>query len=221
MMRLLGADEAGKGPVIGSMFVAGVVIDEDQLFDLAALGVKDSKLLTPARRELLASRIEKIALDIYVLEVRPEVIDELRQLMTMNEIMVRSFSKVVEKLSADRAILDAPDVNPGRFARRVKEGCGTGMQVIAEHRADRNHTVVGAASIMAKVKRDRSVREIEASIEEEIGSGYPSDPATIRFLEDWVKEHRDLPPFARQSWKTAERIKGESERIKGESDSRA
>jgi ribonuclease HII len=206
-MRLLGADEAGKGPVIGSMFVAGVVIDEDRLFDLAALGVKDSKLLAPQRREYLAAKIETIARDRYVLEVKPEVIDELRQLITMNEIMVKSFSKVVEKLSADRAILDAADVNPERFARRVKEGSRTEMEVIAEHRADKNHLVVAAASILAKVKRDSSVRELERTIGQKIGSGYPSDPATIRFLEDWVKEHGDLPPFARRSWKTAERIK--------------
>ena len=206
-MRFLGADEAGKGPVIGSMFVVGVVVDEDRFFDLAALGVKDSKLLTPARREALAPKIEKIALDRYVLEVRPEVIDELRQLMTMNEIMVKSFSKVVEKLSADRAILDAADVDPGRFARRVKEGSRTEMEVVAEHRADKNHSLVAAASIVAKVNRDRSVREIEVAVGKEIGSGYPSDPATVRFLEEWAKEHGELPPFARKSWKTAERIK--------------
>jgi len=203
----LGADEAGKGPVIGSMFVAGVVIDEDRLFDLAALGVKDSKLLAPTRREALAIRIEKIALDRYVLEVRPEVIDELRKIMSMNEIMVRSFSKVLENLSADRAILDAADVKAERFARRVKEVSKTSMEVVAEHRADRNHPVVAAASILAKVRRDRSVREIEKAVGREIGSGYPSDPATIRFLESWVEEHGDLPSVARQSWKTAERIK--------------
>jgi len=206
-MRFLGADEAGKGPVIGSMFVVGVVIDEEMLFDLAALGVKDSKLLHPQRREHLASRIEKIARDRYVLEVKPEVIDELRQIMTMNDIMVKSFAKVVEKLPADRAILDAADVDPNRFAKRVKDLSGTGMEVVAEHRADKNHSVVAAASILAKVNRDRSVREIEKAVGEEIGSGYPSDPTTVRFLEGWVKEHGDLPPFARRSWKTAVRIK--------------
>jgi ribonuclease HII len=169
--------------------------------------VKDSKLLAPTRREALAIRIEKIALDRYVLEVRPEVIDELRKIMSMNEIMVRSFSKVLENLSADRAILDAADVKAERFARRVKEVSKTSMEVVAEHRADRNHPVVAAASILAKVRRDRSVREIEKAIGREIGSGYPSDPATIRFLESWVEEHGDLPPVARQSWKTAERIK--------------
>jgi ribonuclease HII len=206
-MRLLGADEAGKGPVIGSMFVAGVVVDEERIFDLAALGVKDSKLLAPQRREQLASKIETIAQDRYVLEVRAEVIDELRGLMSMNDIMVKSFSKVVEKLSADRAILDAADVNPVRFARRVKEGSKTKMEVVAEHRADKNHLSVAAASILAKVERDRSVREIEKSLGLKIGSGYPSDPATIRFLEVWLKEHGELPPFTRKSWKTSERIK--------------
>lgn len=193
--------------MIGSMFVAGVVIEEDQLFDLAALGVKDSKMLSPKRREFLAAKIEKIAQDRYVLEVKPEVIDELRQLITMNEIMVKSFSKVVGNLSADRAILDAADVNQERFARRVKEGSGTSMEVIAEHRADKNHIVVAAASILAKVSRDRSVRELERTIGQEIGSGYPSDPTTVRFLETWMKEHGELPPFVRHSWKTAERIK--------------
>lgn len=206
-MRLLGADEAGKGPVIGSMFVVGVVVDEERLFDLAALGAKDSKLLSPQRREYLAARIEKIAFDRYVLEVRPEVIDALRTVMSMNDIMVRSFSKVLENLSADRATLDAADVDPNRFAKRVKDSSRTGMEVVAEHRADKNHSVVAAASILAKVNRDRSVREIEVAVGRAIGSGYPSDPATVQFLEDWVREHGDLPPFARKSWKTAERIK--------------
>jgi ribonuclease HII len=81
------------------------------------------------------------------------------------------------------------------------------MEVVAEHRADKNHLVVAAASILAKVERDRSVREIEKSLGLKIGSGYPSDPATVRFLEEWVKEHGELPPFARKSWKTAERVK--------------
>ena len=120
-MLLLGADEAGKGPVIGSMFVAGLVIEDEKLFDLAGYGVKDSKKLAPAKRELLAKKINKIATDQYILEVKAEVIDELRLVMTMNDIMVRSFSQVVEKLHADRAVLDAADVDAARFARSVRK----------------------------------------------------------------------------------------------------
>lgn len=206
-MLLLGVDEAGKGPVVGSMFVAGVVIEEDTLFDLAALGVKDSKQIPRERRELLEKRILELSQDHYVLEVAPHIIDELRQVMTMNEIMVRCHSKVVSSLSADRCILDAADVKAERFAERVRVVSGTTIPILAEHKADCNHMVVAAASIVAKVRRDRSIRDLEASCGRTIGTGYPADSDTIRFLEDWVKETGDLPPFARKSWTTAQRIK--------------
>ncbi len=206
-MLLLGADEAGKGPVIGSMFVAGLVIEEDKLFDLAGFGVKDSKLLTPAKREILAKKINGIATDQYILEVKPNVIDELRLVMTMNDIMVRSFSTVVARLHADRAILDAADVNAQRFADRVKAASKTTMDLVAEHKADQRHHVVSAASILAKVRRDASMRELEEAMHCKIGSGYPHDQDTINFLNEWVKENRQLPPCARHSWATAQRIK--------------
>ncbi|MDD4651400.1 MAG: ribonuclease HII [Methanothrix sp.] len=206
-MLLLGADEAGKGPVVGSMFVAGLVIEEDKLFDLAGFGVRDSKLLTPARREVLARKINGIAADQYILEVKAQMIDELRLVMTMNEIMVRSFSTVVANLHADRGMLDAADVNAQRFADRVKAASKTSMILQAEHKADQRHHVVSAASILAKVRRDASMRELESSMHCKIGSGYPHDQDTINFLTEWVKEKRALPPCVRQSWATAQRIK--------------
>lgn len=206
-MLLMGADEAGKGPVIGSMFVAGLVIEEERLFDLAALGVRDSKMLSPAKREALARKITSIATDQYILEVRPEVIDELRLVMTMNEIMVRSFSQVVERLHADKGVLDAADVNAERFARAVRNHSKTRMDLIAEHRADQRHSVVSAASILAKVRRDQSMRELEEEMHCTIGSGYPHDRDTIAFLSEWLRKNKDLPPCARRSWATAQRIK--------------
>jgi ribonuclease HII len=206
-MLLLGVDEAGKGPVIGSMFVVGVVVVEEKLFDLAALGVKDSKQLAPAKRELLARKILGLAEDHYVLEVTTETIDQLRQVLTMNDIMVRAHSQVVSKLSADRAILDAADVDEQRFGERVRKASGTTMEVIAQHRADQNYLVVSAASILAKTKRDQSMRELEREIGCSIGSGYPADPNTLAFLEQWVAEKGDLPGFVRKSWATAQRIK--------------
>ncbi len=189
------------------MFVAGLVIEEDRLFDLAGFGVRDSKLLTPARREILAKKISGIAADQYILEVKAQVIDDLRLVMTMNEIMVRSFSTVVANLHADRGMLDAADVNAQRFADRVKAASKTSMILQAEHKADQRHHVVSAASILAKVRRDASMRELEESMHCKIGSGYPHDQDTINFLTEWVKEKQALPPCARQSWSTAQRIK--------------
>lgn len=189
------------------MFVAGLVIEEDRLFDLAGFGVRDSKLLTPAKREILAKKISGIAADQYILEVKAQVIDDLRLVMTMNEIMVRSFSTVVANLHADRGILDAADVNAQRFADRVKAASKTSMILQAEHKADQRHHVVSAASILAKVRRDASMRELEDAMHCKIGSGYPHDQDTINFLTEWVKEKQALPPCARQSWSTAQRIK--------------
>jgi ribonuclease HII len=206
-MLLLGVDEAGKGPVVGSMFVAGFVVEEEKLYDLAALGVKDSKMLAPVRREVLEKKLIALAESYYILEVPAQVIDELRQVMTMNDLMVRSFSQVLSKLSAHKAILDAADVDAERFGRRVKESSGTAMEILAEHNADKNHQVVSAASILAKVQRDRSIRALEASLGCQIGSGYPADPKTLAFLGSWIKYHGDLPPCARRSWATAQRIK--------------
>jgi len=206
-MLLLGVDEAGKGPVIGSMFVAGLVIEEDRQFELAALGVRDSKQVAPFRRGILAKKIIKLAKDYYILEVSPQVIDELRQVMTMNELMVRCHAHVVSRLRADKAILDAADVNEERFAERVRNASSTKMQLVAEHKADQKHRVVSAASILAKVRRDESIRQLEKSLNCTIGSGYPNDPQTIEFLERWIMEKRDSPPFVRSTWATTQRLK--------------
>ena len=83
---------------------------------MASFGVKDSKLLAPAKREILAKKIARIASDQYILEVKAQVIDELRVVMTMNDLMVRSFSQVWQG-SANRAILDAGRCGCQRFGR--------------------------------------------------------------------------------------------------------
>ena len=80
----------------------------------------------------MVKKIERIADDKYILEVLPRVIDELRQVITMNDIMVRCFSQVLQRLSsADRAILAAADVNEARFGERVRKASGTSMDILA------------------------------------------------------------------------------------------
>jgi len=203
---IAGIDEAGKGPVLGPMCVAGLLLDEKKLPALTRLGVKDSKLLTPKKREALDVEIKKLADKYFILEVSPKQIDELRKMMTMNEIMVACYVKVLNELRPDSAFVDAADVIAERFGENIKKKYTEKIELISEHNADEKYPIVSAASILAKIQRDALVRKIEKSIGIEIGSGYPADPKTLRFLEKWTREHGKLPKFARSSWETSKKL---------------
>jgi len=202
-MKIAGIDEAGKGPVVGPMVVAGVMIPEKRAAFLGQLRHRDSKTLSPRRREFLAEEIKKVA-KYHILEVSAGQIDALRERMTMNEVMVVSYAKVLKELKPDRVFVDAADVDPRRFAQNVREKYGAPIDIISEHNADVKYPIVSAASILAKVRRDAAIRALEKQIGREIGSGYPSDSRTVHFLEKWIKEHGSLPSFVRHSWKTAQ-----------------
>lgn len=197
-------DEAGKGAVLGSLFVAGVSIDSSALKYLERMGLKDSKVLSPKRREFLSKRIEKVCA-VQLQEVTAKQIDELRAILTMNDIVVKGHAQSLRRLKPDVAFVDAADVNESRFSKRVMEESGT-ENVIAEHKADLNHAIVSAASIIAKVRRDSSIKTLQSSLGVDIGSGYPSDARTITFLKNWLDERGDFPPGTRRSWKTAQNL---------------
>lgn len=204
MTKMAGVDEAGKGAVLGSLFIAGVCVDSSSVKYLQRMGLRDSKDLSRKRRELLALRIEKVG-QIGVHEVTAQQIDELREIITMNDIIVRGHARVLHNLQPDCAYVDAADVNADRFGLQVKERSGV-ARVIAEHNADKNQVLVSAASIIAKVRRDQSVKRLESELGCKIGSGYPSDTVTLRFLRHWLDDHHELPPGTRQSWKTVQNL---------------
>lgn len=201
-----GIDEAGKGPVLGPMCVAGVLLGEEKLGSLAEMGVRDSKQLSAKKREALAPEIKRLADKYFILEVSPFQIDALRKVMTMNEIMVSCYARVLEELKPRRAFVDASDVIASRFGENIRKRYSANIEIISEHDADEKYPIVSAASILAKVERDALVKALEKNAGVEIGSGYPNDPKTIRFLEDWIREHGSLPDFARSSWETAHRL---------------
>jgi ribonuclease HII len=205
-LMISGIDEAGKGPVLGPMCIAGLLMDDAANGALLKLGVKDSKLLTPKKREVLDRDIKEIARKYFVLEVSAFQIDQLRKIMTMNEIMVVCYVKVLEELRPDHAFVDAADVIAQRFGENIKKKYTREITITSEHEADVRYPIVSAASILAKVQRDMLVKELGEKIDADIGSGYPSDPKTILFLENWVNEHGSLPDFARSSWETSRRI---------------
>ncbi|MCX6685027.1 MAG: ribonuclease HII [Methanoregula sp.] len=199
---ICGVDEAGKGSVLGPMVVAAVGIYSEDI--LADLGVKDSKVLSAKERERLYIIIRKKC-RVAIVKLDAQEIDIVRHDMTLNEAIARAHAQVIAKLSPDLAYVDACDVNTFRYAEMVKNHLKLPCEIVSEHHADVKFPVVSAASIIAKVTRDRAITTL-AKKYGEIGSGYPSDPVTIRFLNSYIDEHRFPPPIARKSWKTVSAI---------------
>ena len=81
-----------------------------------------------------------------------------------------------------------------------------GAEIVSKHRADVEFPVVSAASIVAKVHRDRRMDVIEDELGVVIGSGYTSDYITRGFIEDWLDRNGTLPPHVRRSWKTSQKL---------------
>ena len=201
---ICGIDEAGRGPVIGPLVICGLAVEKDDL--LRQLGVRDSKKLTKARREELCPKIEKIASGIEMIEISAGEIDALRQEMTMNQLEAKIFASIIQKLAPSIAYVDAVDVDAERFGQDILQELDFRVNLISQHKADDTYPVVSAASILAKVRRDTRVVEIEQEIGEPIGSGYASDPTTVNFIESWLKRNNELPPCVRKSWDTTSRL---------------
>lgn len=198
-MRTLGIDEAGRGPVIGPMVVAGVSIDDQER--LRQIGVRDSKALSRKRRAELAPQIGRIA------RVRKVVIPAARLEGNLNGLELTAMAELIGELEPELIYFDVPTHPRGveRFCRRLRELVGPGPELIGENHADRHWPIVSAASIIAKVKRDEEVLRLHERYGD-FGWGYPSEPKTKRFLERWYQEHGDLPPCVRRRWRTVQRL---------------
>jgi len=205
---ICGVDEAGKGPVLGPLTVAGVCFNDDEIIN--ALGVKDSKKHTPKKREMFEKIIKEKCESFEILIIPASDIDDMRKVMTMNEIEVFAFTKVIKKLKPDLCFVDAADVNETRFGESINKLLPKRTEIISKHKADDIYPIVSAASILAKTQRDREIsniaKKLETKINKPMGSGYPADQITKTFLETWVKTYKKLPPHTRKSWNTAKKL---------------
>jgi ribonuclease HII len=211
-MLIAGLDEAGRGAALGPLVIAGVLVKEGELPRLKELGVKDSKLLSPRRREMLAVEVKKLAQGCSVAKLQPREIDVAvrsgRKLHKLNRLEAQTMARVIEALKPNKVFVDAADVLEDRFKYHILECMSFRPQIISEHRADKNYVVVSAASIIAKVERDREIALLTEA-HGDIGSGYPSDPRTSNFLRECLKKAVEYPDFVRKSWKPVKKAKSE------------
>ena len=202
-----GIDEAGRGPVVGPLVVAGVMVDDPAR--LAEMGCRDSKMLSPAKREAIDRLLRRepgVRIEVRVVEA--PVLDAERARLSLNAIEAERFRDIALALQPSILYVDAADTDAKRFGRLVARGLPRGTKVVSEHKADDTYPVVGAASIVAKVARDAAIANLARRLERgldgalPLGSGYAHDDRTRAFLQAWLARYGDLPEGTRRSWAT-------------------
>jgi len=207
-MFRLGIDDAGRGPVIGPMVLAGCLIDGKTEKEFKKLGIKDSKQLTQKRREFLAEKIKAKAETFEVIIIPPKKIDdENANGIKLNEVEAIACAKIINKINKGynkiRTVIDCPSPGISKWQDFLKTKIKnlSNLEISCEHKADKNHISVSAASILAKDVREKEIAKLKEIYGDEIGSGYTSDPLTIRFLEKNANKHKDSGIF-RKTWST-------------------
>jgi ribonuclease HII len=207
-MLTLGIDDAGRGPVIGPMVLAGCLINDEIAKEFKDKGIKDSKQLTPKRREFLAKYIKERAETFEVVIIHPhEIDDQSFNGINLNDVEAIATANIINAINKAqgkiRVVVDCPSPNLGKWGDflKTKVENHSNLDISCEHKADINHIACSAASIIAKTIRDSEIEKIKESIKENFGSGYPSDPLTCEFLEKHGQKYKDKKIF-RTTWST-------------------
>lgn len=207
-MLKLGIDDAGRGPVIGPMILAGCLIDEEIEKEFKKLGVRDSKTLTAKRRETLAKLVKEKVLTFEITITHPDEITSRFKLgVNLNTLEAIKTAEIINKINKGLAeievLVDCPSPNIKAWQGTLEHYINNKSNLIikCEHKADKNHTSCSAASIIAKHIREREIKKIKEKIGKDFGSGYSSDPVTCKFLEKYSEEHRKDGIF-RETWQT-------------------
>jgi ribonuclease HII len=211
-MYQIGIDEAGRGPAIGPLVVCALGIPNSDTKFLASIGAVDSKQITRKKREEISERIyleaENRNWKIGIIVCKASRIDIERNKMNLNKLEIELFKEAVyetgikEKNGIVKA--DACDVNEQRFKERIRYALGAkwkDWEIHARHKMDSEEIIVGAASILAKVRRDKEIEKISDLLNLDVGSGYPSDPKTKEAVKKLVNS-KTPNQYLRWSWAT-------------------
>lgn len=210
---IVGIDEAGRGPILGPLVMAALAVKEENIKKLELIGVKDSKLLSAERREELFEQIREIVTDFRVEVIEPDAIDlSLSEgNSNLNWLEADTSARLVSELAPDKIIVDCPSRNISTykdyFTAKLSSAVRDKAQIVMEHKADLNYLIVAAASIVAKVIRDRTVNHLQSEIKIDFGSGYLTDPKTQKFLQDHYQQYSHLFRKKWQPYKDVEEKK--------------
>jgi ribonuclease HII len=195
------------------MVIAGVVIDKKDEKKLVRFGVKDSKELSPRRREELAKQIEDIARNIVILRVQACKIDSYRAKgINLDRIEAMKMAEIIDICNGSKIFVDSLEQNSKKFKQLILSFLkDKKVDLVVENYLDESVPVVSAASIIAKVNRDEAIEEIKKREGFDFGVGYSHDSRSIEFVKKLIKERKGkLPPYVRQSWITTKVLKESS-----------
>jgi ribonuclease HII len=216
---VLGIDDAGRGPVIGPMLLAGSLLTLETEQELKELGITDSKLLTKKKRQAMVEIIKEKSIAWHAESTTPAEIDTgLGIGLNLNQVEALKASLIIKELLKSvnefqlpnlTIIIDCPSVNTESWKRSLEEFLQkenidtTTLNIDCKHKADLLHPVVSAASIIAKTTRDSAIEDLKKQLNIECGSGYPSDPKTKQFLIANINNKEILKArIFRESWQT-------------------
>lgn len=199
---IIGIDEAGRGCIIGPMVICAAAINPMEEYKLKEMGVKDSKKLSPHQREGLYGKVGKMC-KYTTVKITAQEINELMDRHNLNEIEAMKIALAIDQLAIRDATVyvDSPDNVPAKFARRIEKYVKTRVKIVSANKADDTYVIVGAASIIAKVTRDREIEKIKKETGINFNSGYTSDPMTQKYVHN-RKAYPALEPYLRTKWST-------------------
>ncbi|HLD34030.1 MAG TPA: ribonuclease HII [Candidatus Nanoarchaeia archaeon] len=188
MPSIIGIDEAGRGPIIGALVMCGVCADAKAVARIKRIGAKDSKMLTPKQREEMYEKLVKLPHRLAILE--PAQIDAaiVSANSNLNWLEAEHAAQIVNSFDAEKAYIDCPSPNLLDYKQFLMRKMTKNVELVVEHKAER-YPVVAAASIIAKVTRDTMIEELKKKIGIDFGSGYLSDPLTVKFLNEHYLNH--------------------------------
>ncbi|RMH59824.1 MAG: ribonuclease HII [Candidatus Hydrogenedentota bacterium] len=214
---IAGVDEAGRGPVVGPMVVAGVALPREELGRLEELGVDDSKRLSPKRREAVALGVRSLpGIRIITVHLAPYEIDAAvrNRSLTLNGLTLSTMALILEKLAPSEAYCDLVGSRPEAMERQLMRLMSARPRLTVARRADTLYPITSAASIIAKTERDAAIRELNEKLAGRygpVGSGYPSDARTRRFV---LKAGKDARRHIRWTWGTIANLRRRGARAK-------
>ncbi|EPR79974.1 Ribonuclease HII [Spraguea lophii 42_110] len=205
---IVGIDEAGRGPVVGPMVFGALILDISENTKSPLINeLKDSKTLTPARRDLLYNKI-KTSFDYAYKIITPQYLNKYmhkknKNQKSLNEIsydaIIELLKDIGKKYTITKVYLDMIG-STNKYLQALHNSLGDkkidivtkkskkikiknfsniikNTEYIIKTKADSLYPIVSGASIIAKVNRD-------ILVDNKYGSGYPSDPITINYIKN-------------------------------------